>query len=89
MIKADLNPEILSTSDVSTLCSGKGRERGKAYAILAPSKKKFPFPPKGRLSRLEINREGMGEGREKIWKLEPRSITINKRRERERENINK
>lgn len=89
MIKPDLNPEILSASDVSTLCSGKGRERGEAYAILAPSGEKKIPPPSQRTTRATRDKSRGKREKKKIWKLEPRSITINERREKERENINK
>lgn len=87
VIKPDLNPEISSFPRLGCFDAlfreGEGRDVARYTRFSHPPEKIPPSSPAQR--RLEINREGMGEG--KIWKLEPKPITINKRRERERKRI--
>lgn len=88
MIKADLNPEILSTSDVSTLCSGKGTWRG--IRDSRTLQKKIPLP--SQRTTLATRDKSRGDGRGKRKNLETRAEVDNNKqtkRKRERENINK
>lgn len=92
VIKPDLNPEISSFPRLGCFDAlfreGEGRDIARYTRFSHPPEKIPPSFPAQR--RLEINREGMGEGKRK--NLETRTETDNNKqtkREKEKENINK